>query len=218
MIESTLINYKRVNIDFYGDPNTALYKSVKDKGTFYEIDLLEAIQSEDKEGVYIDVGANIGNHSIFFSEFCKSTQVMSFEPYDVVYKILIKNTMSYKNIITHNMALSNVNGKVNIIPGPVNRPGMSKIILDGNQKDVDTIDRVISDDSDIAVIKIDVEGHEKNVVLGGLKTIKRCKPILTIELKTNKAFDSVSYILKELGYVSRKRYCMSPTYLFTHKV
>ena len=37
--------------------------------------------------------------------------------------------------------------------------------------------------NDIGFIKIDVEGHEKNVIQGGLDTIKKNKPVLLIEIE-----------------------------------
>lgn len=38
----------------------------KGKGEFYENRLLEKIKQMELDGTYIDCGANIGNHSVFF--------------------------------------------------------------------------------------------------------------------------------------------------------
>lgn len=44
-----------------------LYRGFALTGDFYEIVLLEYIKGLKIEGTYIDIGANIGNHAIFFA-------------------------------------------------------------------------------------------------------------------------------------------------------
>ena len=47
-----------------------------EKKEFYELKLLEKIRYLNIKGVYIDVGAHHGNHSIYFDKFCKSEKVV----------------------------------------------------------------------------------------------------------------------------------------------
>lgn len=51
-------------------------------------------------------------------------------------------------------------------------------------------------------IKLDVEGHEYEVLIGGKKHIKKNKPTILIE--NNKEIKKVSYFLKSLNYVPYK--------------
>ena len=55
----------------------------------------------------------------------------------------------------------------------------------------------------IGFIKIDVEGHELEVIQGALNTIKENQPVLLIEIEERhskrKVFDSIKYI-KNIGY------------------
>ena len=55
----------------------------------------------------------------------------------------------------------------------------------------------------IGFIKIDVEGHELEVIEGALKTIKENKPVLLIEIEEKHSkrmvIDSIKYI-KNIGY------------------
>ena len=46
---------------------------------YYEWDLLEAIRKQKRQGVYVDVGAHYGNHSVFFAIECLSSRVISIE-------------------------------------------------------------------------------------------------------------------------------------------
>ena len=64
------INYANVNIpiEIYADEHIS--NIIKNTNSFYEIKFLEYIsQNYNKHNTIIDIGANIGNHSLFFSEF-----------------------------------------------------------------------------------------------------------------------------------------------------
>jgi FkbM family methyltransferase len=58
----------------------------------------------------IDIGANIGNHSLFFSKFM-SNKVYSFEPYGQNIE-LFKQNLSNRNCTLYENALSDKNGKM----------------------------------------------------------------------------------------------------------
>ncbi len=44
-----------------------------------------------------------------------------------------------------------------------------------------TIDESVGENSNIVIIQLDVEGHEKEALTGSLRTLKRCAPILILE-------------------------------------
>lgn len=57
--------------------------------------------------------------------------------------------------------------------------------------------------NDVDLIKIDVEGHEKRVLVGSLDTISRCKPILLIEIEQRHIDYDINEIfsfIENLGY------------------
>ncbi|MEX1013964.1 MAG: FkbM family methyltransferase, partial [Candidatus Paceibacterota bacterium] len=54
----------------------------------------------------------------------------------------------------------------------------------------------------LSIIKIDVEGHEANVLKGGIKTFKNTSPIVLIEIHTIKAMYDSDNFMKNLGYHS----------------
>ena len=64
----------------------------------YEISLLEKLKgiivSEKAFGTYVDVGANIGNHTIYFSKIAK--EVIAFEPNPVCYNLIRANLLANK--------------------------------------------------------------------------------------------------------------------------
>jgi FkbM family methyltransferase len=43
------------------------------------------------------------------------------------------------------------------------------------------VDAVVPDDRRVAVVQLDVEGHEEQALLGAVQTIRRCRPLLVLE-------------------------------------
>jgi len=83
-------------------------------GQYYEIKMLDYIKENYKGGTFIDVGACMGNHSIFFSDV--ADKVVSFEPVQENYYHLTLNLKlnEIKNVDSYNLGLSNKNDLVSI--------------------------------------------------------------------------------------------------------
>jgi len=63
----------------------------------------------------------------------------------------------------------------------------------------ETIDSIVSEDKNPSLIKIDVEGHEVEVLQGGRNTLSEAKPLMIIESFPPKQ-STVLSLLSELGY------------------
>ena len=71
----------------------------------------------------------------------------------------------------------------------------------------------------IGLIKIDVEGHEKNVLKGGINLIKKCKPNLLIEIEerhSKERVDNTINFINNFGYKSY--YCDKLNLISTTKL
>src|SRR5918995_5379640 len=81
-----------VMIDLAGfDDADAIVQELRANDTFFEIDLLEHIQMAGPHGgIYLDVGANIGNHAVYFGKFC-ADHVVALEPHPALVSILRRN-------------------------------------------------------------------------------------------------------------------------------
>lgn len=178
---------------------------------FYEDKYLNAIYVQFGKWIYakaiLDIGANIGNHSLFFATVMHPEKVYSFEPIKETYDILQTN-------IKIN-GLSNIIIPFNVACGAEaargkrqnynydNIGGTSILECQDGEFDVCTIDSMKIND-DIALIKIDVEGFEEKVILGSLQTIKTNKPIIMVEaFDEADTFWSIYRILSDLGYKCR---------------
>ncbi|MGA7750584.1 MAG: FkbM family methyltransferase, partial [Gallionella sp.] len=93
------------------DPRTEIGGVLLTSGEFEkkEMELCKEYISENS--IVLDIGANIGLHSIFFSGLAKSGCVLAFEPSLVTFRLLISNVVNILNIVPINLAVSD-EGKI----------------------------------------------------------------------------------------------------------
>ncbi|WP_313892570.1 FkbM family methyltransferase [Psychrobacillus sp.] len=218
--EDTFLFYYRDNIIKFYLPNLRDYlqKKIYDNSNFYENVMLEDIRNRVKDSSeIIDIGANIGNHTIFFSSVCQC-KVHAFEPQTSVFNHLKKNVQlnnQGNRVELYNIALGEKEDKGNIKIVDKNNLGSSEVEYNNNgEVTINTLDSFISLFKNIAIIKIDVEGMELSVLKGAFKTIKKFKPLLYIETKTQEEFEIIENFLSPLGYEVNQRFNATPTILF----
>lgn len=148
----------------------------------------------------LDIGANIGNHSVYFSNIFKS--VKSFEPQSTVFELLKINTKKIKNIETYNFGLSDSELKLKIYYDKENR-GAGSFLHSTTRTEKEICDTNIFDnlfsDSEFSFCKIDVEGFELNVLKGMENGLKANLPIIAFEGIHGKTSEVINF-LKSLGY------------------
>ena len=124
------------------------------RGVFYEMEMLEAIKDLDLKGTYIDVGANIGNHTLFFEMFCPSTRVIAFEPHHIAWSLLMKTRdLNELEFEAHNVGLSDDRG---FAETKKDQGTYSFPVLPLDELGL----------TDVAVVKIDIEGMEPEALRG----------------------------------------------------
>ncbi len=184
--------------------------------SFYEHWLLEFIQQNFSGGTFVDIGANTGNHTIFFSAFCKC-RVIAVEPLDVSYNILKTNVdknLSGKDIRIHKVAIADKPGSGTMIINEKLSIG-GTYLAPGNSVPITTLDNLLADINDVSLIKIDVEGNEMEVLKGGLSIINKFKPEIFVETWVEDRLKQMKTMLK--GYELKGRYCHAPVYHFGYK-
>ena len=135
----------------------------------------------------IDIGANMGVYSYFMKKF--SRQVIAFEPnidlWNDLHRLLgpdvhIEGAALSDRMGSSTMRLDHTNTGVATIEEKNDLSCVrDKSIVVERVVEIRTLDSFQF--SDIAIIKIDVEGHEEAVVAGAEQTIRRCRPSLLIE-------------------------------------
>lgn len=164
--------YKEKKVKFYlPNLNDHIQKIVRYTNSFYEIEMLQDIEQRITENsIVIDVGANIGNHTIFFGGICNST-VHAIEPQKDVFEILRKNVelnQLNNNVSLYNFAMGSSKTKAQISLFDPNNLGATEFkINDSGEVDVRTLDHLFLELKKVDLIKIDVEGMEMDVLQGG---------------------------------------------------
>jgi FkbM family methyltransferase len=141
---------------------------------------------------FFDIGANIGQHSLFMSLY--ADQVHSFEPYSVVSQKLERHVELNEigNIQLHKVGLSNQQEKLDFYAPTGRNQGIGSFdagtVSKGN-KNLGKLALVRGDDyleqkalQEICLLKIDVEGFEKNAVEGLRNTLEKSRPVAVIEV------------------------------------
>lgn len=164
-------------------------------------------------GRIIDIGANTGFYTLLALCAHESNSVLAFEPDAKVLSILrqnIENNAFSRRVQVNDVALSDKAGAAKLYI-PLQDHGLveSSSSLEPDFKsqhseevtvNVDLLDRFTKDSPTITLIKVDVEGHEKNAIKGAEKTLEKHRPILVVELLDTADFDYFTELKDRLNY------------------
>lgn len=202
-----------------------LLKIMRRRKTFYEKDVLERIRDRlgerESSGSALDVGAFIGTHSVYFSMFCGCQPVYSFEANPETFPILqgnLERNGLAQAVFPKNLALGAKPGRANILGGVSKNLGRASVdyVSDGNVE-VSTVDDQVAANSqamgNVALMKVDVEGAELDVLSGAKETIRSHGPILCIEVHTRENLRDLLHLLSGREYWIVDCLGYSPTYI-----
>lgn len=182
---------------------------------FYEGKLLNMIRSMNLIGPEVtvcDIGANIGNHSVFFGKVLKAKNVLAFEPLPRSYETLCRNLdlNGLSNAMAYNCMVGAKSGRGDVSRfNPRNLGGTQFQAAKNGPIPMVALDDLIDAEEmqTLGFIKIDVEGMQMDVLSGAKKLIKTFRPTLWIELierdisaaATMKLMDSLGYVSTPMG-------------------
>ena len=189
------------------------------KNTEKEIRVLNKLVNSSKAS--IDIGVYRGIYSFFLTDL--SSYVYAFEANPLLYSKIKNSFKNKKNIKIENIAISSSAGETDLrIPirdanadydyEQKYRLGTATIHnvnnLENNQfETIKKIKKITLDEytfnHEIGFVKIDVEGHELDIIRGGTNFILKNKPIMLIEIeKRHSGIDPQVIIneIKSLGY------------------
>lgn len=192
-------------------------------GTFFEDNELKMLEfSVGKNKTILEVGANIGNHLVYYGTTMKPKVIIPIEPNPRCLRLLAKNIQmnNLEEIIDKRglgKGAGKTSGKFRVNIRNENNLGASQIVEDENGDiDVVAIDDLIPD-IDPDFIKIDVEGMEMDVLEGAKSVIARAKPIIFIEIANENISAFEKWILENkyktqqiVKYVNAVNYLVEP--------
>lgn len=188
------------------------YRYVKDSN---EIEF--ALKHIQKGNTIVDIGCHKGAYLYWFEKATgKKGQIFGFEPQVKLFNYLkkIKQLQSYNNVVLENKGLSIEEGTASFFipktksgtsPGASIEESEDAHLHEKVEIEITTLDKYFFENETFpTLIKLDVEGHEKKVLEGGLKLLEACHPAIIMEcenrhLQNETVFD-VFEILTQIGY------------------
>ncbi|MER8950804.1 FkbM family methyltransferase [Mesorhizobium sp. M0959] len=152
-----------------------------------ELDLLDAVVKRDD--LVVDVGANRGIY--VYKLWHLGARIEAFEPNPSCFHLLNGWAKGKYSISLHRVALSDHAGRATLHI-PIDREGVehdasasiSPVVAEGVREQnvsMDTLDSFQF--TNVAFIKIDVEGHEDKVISGASQTIRNSRPAILVEIE-----------------------------------
>ena len=176
--------------------------------------LVQKLDEHQDEGWFFDVGANVGLYVWEVAKVCPTRKILAFEPDPANFELL-EMTQKEADILNLGLcpdALSNQTDEVSFSQDPLTsatgcirgeeKPWVEQY-LNGSTNQITvntrTMDSAVDDNKIPSLIKIDVEGHEVEVLEGAIHTLSDAKPLLIIESFPPKQAKVIS-LLQTYGY------------------
>ncbi len=209
-MDSTLSRFFRNNlaICFRVNNSSDVIQGCHFRGEFYEEEELRDVALVIPTGGHIlDIGANVGNHLVYFGKFCRNVRITPFEVNPSTIPLLRENILL--NNLSNRVDQSHLGFALGDSAGFVKITNESSIANNLGAasfratKDDDGLPKIPLDDVRLEsrpdFIKIDVEGMELEVLIGAQKTIAEHRPPIYIEVapKNRQEFKGM---MSEWGY------------------
>ncbi len=145
--------------------------------------LPQNIQDKIKGGIFLDIGAFVGDSSIALTDAFKPKKVYAFEPEKNNFQTLSNNAKIETKIIPIKLAISSKKGEV-FISQSRSESQISGIDKGGEKVIAETIDNFVKENgiNKVSLIKMDIEGEEMKALEGAKETIAKHKPVLAISV------------------------------------
>ena len=178
-----------------------------------------AIELSRNAKVIFDVGCNIGINAVLFNQFSSVSKIYLFEPNVSALSLAVENSILNgfsEKVRIFNYCISNENNKIlkfySVLEGAAGslHRDFSHTANDLNSSyDVrtKTIDKICEDENVIPnLIKVDVEGHEYQVLEGSTKTALKGRTKFLVEMHSSKILSMEENSNKILKWADKVNY------------
>jgi len=190
----------------YNENDEYVGKSIAHYGN-YQLEETKLFSKYVKKGsAVLEIGANIGAHTLWFSNRVGNDgYVLAFEPQRLIFQTLCAN-MALNSRANVDCKQMGVGSKQELMKVPILDPDKEnnfgalgiKGHEEGENVAVVPIDHIGLKKIDF--IKIDVEGMEPDVLMGGIQTIHKLKPIIYMEVDHVENNPMLTEIMDSLNY------------------
>lgn len=188
------------------DAGEAFSDALVRDGDFYERNILDYLR--DNYPIHeciLDIGANIGNHTLYFDKYLDYKSVVAFEPVPDNFNLLRENTKKAYSIWCRPEAVGEETGITHMT---INRDNMGacEINPNGSLK----VHQIRLNDifvPQVTLIKLDAEWSEPGVIEGARPLLEEDQPLILIE-DVNREYESIlpSFYRLLSGWEEHKTY------------
>lgn len=189
------------------------------RGRMYEEAFLEYIRGLGRGGQYVDVGAHLGTHSVWFATLCAATHVHAFEPVGRYAAVVRRNVIANgidDRVTVHQTGLAAEAGEASNFMSVEHQIGFVDAARSGVVETfpVRRLDDVV--EGPVGVIKLDVEGMEAQVLRGATRILAEHRPVIFAEAQSPAAARAIAQQLAPFGYQPTARvFNASPTHEYS---
>jgi FkbM family methyltransferase len=185
-----------------------IFEQLNKLGTFYELGTLEFIKSRALSGTYVDIGANIGNHSLFFLAETKCDALIAIEGNRVLIPIWSQNVESnFRPSKPFRIINEFVSSEEALFFNPDSCENIGSSFLSRVRLGEDSVcikacrlDGILAKEQRISLLKLDVEGHEMEVLKSAEKILREQSPEICVEAFETAEGSLVSFLMS-FGYL-----------------
>lgn len=188
------------------------------RGRFYESDLLAHLQGLEIGGIYVDVGAHVGNHAVAFARMGAET-VVAYEPQPRLFALLglnrllngLRPVICPRRCVVHDSWTGAAVVERQEANTGATRFGREGELVYPTARLDDELARI----DGIGLIKVDVEGLELAVLRSARRVLARNRPVLVCEAHDDDRFAELDAYVRPLGYRTDGRaWGATPTYVW----
>lgn len=204
-LASVSLELSGIPLTIHGYPDDYIFEFIKNRKTLYEYDVLDFLGHAlvpEEGSLILDIGANLGNHTLYFGVVLKS-RVLAIEPER--HNLFALNT---------NIIANEISDLVEVVPAAAwdsntqvfltqNIPGNRGTFSAQRGGTFATPTIVVDDvvgDRNVSLIKVDAEGAEERALSGCIRTIARDLPIIVVETHSAEHMANHRRMLEPHGY------------------
>lgn len=206
--------------DVTGIAGEYIFDRIRTSAQPYEHELLDVLAILDlpADGLVIDAGANIGNHTLAFAA-AFGNDIVAVEPDPVNVALLATNVQANElgdRVRVLQAGLWDATARLRAEMRSEHNRGMVAVVEDVDG-DIDAIalDDVVGDRR-VALIKVDVEGAEPRVLVGARGILQTSRPVVVVEAHGPLRYREVAEVLRPLGYEPIFIGGISDNYVWAH--
>ena len=202
-----LTKFRFGNIELAGPLNhPALFWRYLPKGFNQNYVLTAKETVRTKNGLIIDVGANIGDGVALLRSNGIDSPILAIEGADAWFELLTSNTQGISDIFLEKYLLGDacVEEDMELLV----KEGSSKLVKGGSGVKIATLDNILSryKDMPVAMLKTDTDGFDFKVLLGAKSLLKEQQPVLFIEVDEGLLRDQGDSSAQLIDYITECGY------------